>query len=241
MYRQKKLYDTISLAIKYLDDIDELIPFLERKGREHAEEFHCDRKHYEKIGECLFWSLKRSLGNTAWTKDVEEAWIWVYDVFSKTMADAGETYLLQRRKAAVLRTWQAVEDALEMKNNLATQATQLFYEHLFEKHPSIMPMFENSDIHGQAIKLFKTIHMAVHVLDCPDDLTPTLQEMGRRHGRKYKIKREHYDAVGECLVWTLKMGLGDAWTEEVADAWTWVYHMMAKTMADASEEAEKKE
>ena len=65
-----------------------------------------------------------------------------------------------------------------------------------------------------------------------------------QHAQEWKVKREHYDAVGECLLWTLEAGLGDAWTDEVKDAWTWVYGVISKTMADAGDKAlvdEKKE
>ena len=51
----------------------------------------------------------------------------------------------------------------------------------------------------------------------------------------------HYDAVGECLIWTLKTGLKDAWTKEVADAWMWVYQLIAKTMKEAGQEERMKE
>ena len=55
----------------------------------------------------------------------------------------------------------------------------------------------------------------------------------------FGVQREHYDAVGECLIWTLNAGLKDAWTDDVADAWVWVYQMIAKTMGDAGEMALK--
>ena len=57
----------------------------------------------------------------------------------------------------------------------------------------------------------------------------------QQHAREWQCEREHYAAVGECLIWTLKTGLGDAWTEDVADAWTWVYGVIEKTMADAGD------
>ena len=64
-----------------------------------------------------------------------------------------------------------------------------------------------------------------------------------QHALEWKAERAHYEAVGECLIWTLKTGLADAWTDEVADAWTWVYGVISKTMADAGDAAleEKKE
>ena len=37
------------------------------------------------------------------------------------------------------------------------------------------------------------------------------------------------------------MGLGDTWTDDVADAWNWVYRMMADAMVEAGEEEVKKQ
>ena len=51
------------------------------------------------------------------------------------------------------------------------------------------------------------------------------------------MQKEHYDAVGECLLWTLETGLGDAWTSDVAEAWTWVYGVIGSTMSGAGEKA----
>lgn len=48
----------------------------------------------------------------------------------------------------------------------------------------------------------------------------TLRKLSQ-HANEWHAEREHYTAVGECLLWTLKTGLGDAWTPDVADAWTW--------------------
>ena len=85
--------------------------------------------------------------------------------------------------------------------------------------------------------MFKTVTLAVEYLNDVDALLPKLEELGARHATEWKCKREHYDAVGAALLWTLKTGLGEAWTEDVADAWTWVYGVIATTMADAREKA----
>lgn len=56
----------------------------------------------------------------------------------------------------------------------------------------------------------------------------------RRHATEFSTLPEHYDAVGKTLVWTLSTGLGDAWTPEVADAWTWVYGVIAFHMGEGA-------
>ena len=57
--------------------------------------------------------------------------------------------------------------------------------------------------------------------------------MGERHV-SYGVKAEHYDIVGATLLWTLEQGLGDNFTDEVKEAWTIAYGLIAGTMIDAA-------
>lgn len=121
---------------------------------------------------------------------------------------------------------------------LGVKATKLFYERLFDQYPSVKPLFANSDMDTQASHLHKTIHMAVNMLDDLPSLVPVLQQLGARQAINYQAELPHYSAVGESLLWTLETGLGpDIWTPEVADAWTWVYGVIADTMAQGATEA----
>jgi len=64
---------------------------------------------------------------------------------------------------------------------------------------------------------------------------PAVQEMGRRHV-DYGVKDEHYDTVGEALIWTLGAGLKDDFTEDTKAAWIGVYTLVATTMKEAAAE-----
>lgn len=143
---------------------------------------------------------------------------------------AKETALFNKRKEAITSTWKAVGDGL------GVEATKLFYKRLFEQYPDVVPLFGGADMDKQAEKLLQTISVAVDYLTKIDELVPILQNLGKRHALEWEVKREHYDAVGECLIWTLKTGLGDAFTDEVADAWTWVYGVISTTMSDAGDQ-----
>lgn len=136
--------------------------------------------------------------------------------------------LMERRKSLLQKSWKAVGDTL------GVQATQLFYQRLFEQYPDVQPLFADTDMEAQAQKLLKTITMAVEFLDHMDELVPKLQALGRTHAC-WKVQREHYNAVGASLLWTLEQGLGSSWTPEMAEAWTWVYGVISTTMADAGE------
>ena len=114
----------------------------------------------------------------------------------------------------------------------AAGAADLFYRRLFELDPDLRPLF-TSDIGEQGARLMAMIGLAVDGLDELDALTPAVQALGIRH-RGYGVRPEHYDTVGEALLWTLGQGLGDAFTPDVRAAWAETYGLLAGVMRDAA-------
>ena len=114
----------------------------------------------------------------------------------------------------------------------AAGAADLFYRRLFELDPDLRPLF-TSDIGEQGARLMAMIGLAVDGLDDLDALTPAVQDLGVRH-RGYGVRPEHYDTVGEALLWTLGQGLGDAFTPDVRAAWTEISGLLAGVMKDAA-------
>jgi hemoglobin-like flavoprotein len=46
----------------------------------------------------------------------------------------------------------------------------------------------------------------------------------------YGVTDAHYGSVGAALLWTLGQGLGEAFTDEVRDAWAAAYTLLAGVM-----------
>ncbi|MBX9843119.1 MAG: hemin receptor [Xanthobacteraceae bacterium] len=109
---------------------------------------------------------------------------------------------------------------------------RLFYDRLFTIAPEVKPLFKG-DIAEQSRKLMDTLALAVGMLRDMPTLVITLEGLARRHVG-YGVKDEHYDKVGEALLWTLEKGLGDAFTAQVRDAWTALYLAVAQIMRDAA-------
>ena len=120
---------------------------------------------------------------------------------------------------------------------IADKAAELFYGRLFELEPSYRQMFKN-DMTEQGKKLMKTINIAVEALDDVEPLVPTLKQMGADHAG-YGVVDRDYNVVGAALLWTLEQGLGEAFTDEVRNAWAAVYDVLAGTMKAGAAEAEK--
>jgi NAD(P)H-flavin reductase/hemoglobin-like flavoprotein len=111
-----------------------------------------------------------------------------------------------------------------------------FYSTLFLAHPETRQMFP-TNMAGQRDRLVTALGHIVSNVDQVDQLVGFLQGLGADH-RKFAVRAEHYPAVGEALVATLRHFLGDQWTEDLANDWTAAYGLIAQVMTDAAKEAE---
>jgi len=128
-----------------------------------------------------------------------------------------------------------VQDSFAVIAPIADDAAALFYRRLFELDPSLERMFRG-DMTLQRKRLMQMLTAAVKGLDRVDQLIPVVQDLGRRHAT-YGVTDAHYDTVGTALLWTLEMGLGEAFTPETRQAWAAVYDVLATTMQQAAREA----
>ena len=111
---------------------------------------------------------------------------------------------------------------------ISEQAAMLFYDRLFEVAPSVKAMFP-ADMTEQRKKLMGTLAVVVNGLGDLGSVLPAASALAKRHV-SYGAKPEHYPVVGGTLLWTLEKGLGEAWTPDVADAWTAAYGTLSGYM-----------
>ncbi|GGO35687.1 globin family protein [Deinococcus humi] len=133
-----------------------------------------------------------------------------------------------RQTALVQSTFCLVEP-------IAEDASRLFYARLFELDPDLRLLFPH-DLSGQGRKLMTALGLVVRGLRTPDAILPAVRELGRRHGG-YGVRDEHYEVVGSALLWTLKQGLGEAFTSEVQAAWSAAYALLSGEMRVAAQGA----
>ena len=132
------------------------------------------------------------------------------------------------------------EQVLLIKNSwekvlpIAETAAELFYGKLFELDADLKPLFKGN-MKEQGAKLMKMINAVVNSLDKLETIVPAVQSLGERHVG-YGVKDEHYDTVAAALLWTLGQGLGELFTDEVKEAWTAAYVILATTMKEAAKE-----
>jgi hemoglobin-like flavoprotein len=109
---------------------------------------------------------------------------------------------------------------------------RMFYDRLFVIAPDTRALFR-SDMASQTQKLMDTLAMAIASLREMTSLVAMLEAMAIRH-TKYGVRDEHYDKVGEALLWTLEQVLGPAFTPDVRGAWATLYGTVAGVMRNAA-------
>jgi hemoglobin-like flavoprotein len=148
--------------------------------------------------------------------------------------------LSDEEKKILKDSWRLVVPIMET-------ASDLFYRRLFELKPSYRELFP-ADMTAQKRKLMVTLAFAVKSADWAaeswaddvsqsDDLFLVVLALGRRHGMLYKIPEDSYPVVGEALMWTLHMGLGQAFTDEARAAWTKLYRLLSSIMVMGTRQA----
>lgn len=130
--------------------------------------------------------------------------------------------------ALTQRQIQLIQNSFRQVEPIAEKAAGIFYDALFAIDPSLKPLFRN-DIKVQGRKLMSMLKAAVDGLDDLETLVPVLQQLAQRHN-SYGTRKSHFTPVGNALLYTLKIGLGEGFTEEVRQAWITVIHIVADTM-----------
>jgi len=123
---------------------------------------------------------------------------------------------------------QLVKSSWSQVTPIAQQAGELFYKNLFEAAPGVRHLFK-SDTKDQSKKLMAMISMVVSELDNLDKILDDVKQLAKRHDR-YGAQPEHYAVVGETLIKTLKMGLGEKWNDETEQAWISAYTILSGAM-----------
>ncbi len=100
--QKKKLMQMLTVAVRGLNRLDQIVPAVQALGRRHAG-YHVKAEHYATVANALLWTLEQGLGPD-FTPDVKAAWVEVYTVLADTMIaaqrDAQTATLVRKPRAA---------------------------------------------------------------------------------------------------------------------------------------------
>jgi nitric oxide dioxygenase len=87
--QRKVLMQTLTVVVKSLDRLEQIVPAVQALGRRHAG-YGVREPHYATVGDALLWTLEQGLGE-AFTPAVRDAWASAYGTLSSVMIDAART------------------------------------------------------------------------------------------------------------------------------------------------------
>lgn len=84
--QRKVLMQTLTVVVKSLDRLDQIVPAVQALGRRHAG-YGVREEHYATVGDALLWTLEQGLG-PAFTPPVRDAWTAAYGTLASVMIEA---------------------------------------------------------------------------------------------------------------------------------------------------------
>jgi hemoglobin-like flavoprotein len=84
--QRKKLMQMITVAVRGLERLNELVPAVQALGRRHVN-YGVTDAHYDTVGAALLWTLEQGLGE-AFTPETREAWTATYLTLAGVMKGA---------------------------------------------------------------------------------------------------------------------------------------------------------
>jgi len=132
-----------------------------------------------------------------------------------------------------------IDESLRLLGDRADRVVGYFYAAMFVEAPQLRSLFPAA-MDTQRDRLFRALTGAVSNMAAPERLTEQLTALGRDH-RKYGVRAEHYDVVGQALITSLKHHQPDIWVPELEAAWLKAFGVMADLMMDGASEAATRE
>ncbi|EKX33112.1 hypothetical protein GUITHDRAFT_59227, partial [Guillardia theta CCMP2712] len=107
---------------------------------------------------------------------------------------------------------------------------EMIYDCLFKLAPNATHLFTKPREY-MAIKMGDTLGMLVSFADDPDDMKKQVASLGLRHV-KYNVRPHHIPLIAPVIVNVLAEACGEAWSEEIEQAWSTVIHMVCQNMVE---------
>jgi hemoglobin-like flavoprotein len=108
-----------------------------------------------------------------------------------------------------------------------------FYSRFFALAPDARRMFPD-DMEWQQLKLMDMIAAIVGALDKREIFQSIIRFSGRQHAL-FGVKRSHFVAFGDALMWGLEQQFGPSFTPELKQAWITLYDEAQSEMIRAAQ------
>jgi hemoglobin-like flavoprotein len=110
--------------------------------------------------------------------------------------------------------------------------TALFYQELFQRDPSLRPLF-TTDMAEQRVKFAQKLTEIVRTMPRLSELLSHTRALGARHVG-YRVRAADYQTVGDSLIAALAGVLGEEFDAPTREAWVLAFNIVAETMLEGA-------
>ena len=118
----------------------------------------------------------------------------------------------------------------------AQAVARLFYERLFEQDPAVRRLFGYTDMVAHRRELLVRVTVCVGALDRVETVRSPLEGLAQQIADA-GVQDRHYAVAESALLWTMAQVLGDAWTDDVHEAWAAACGALTTIMRRTAEQA----
>jgi len=125
---------------------------------------------------------------------------------------------------------------LQLSYTQISSATDEVAERFHRRLLRLDPALRRADLKSEGRKLLQLIGLAVRKLDRPEEVTQAARDLGREYSDR-GLTEEHFDTMGEALLWTLEQVLGEDGLDRIErTAWIHVYRTLTGWMKEGAQE-----
>jgi nitric oxide dioxygenase len=187
-------------------------------------------EHYPWVANSLLQAIKDTLGDAA-TDEVMIAWGEAYWFLANLLIER-ERKLYQ--SALTDEKKKIVKETAPLLKEHGEAITTRMYEIMFNNYPDVKPLFKNAPNNQNQILARSIVAYAENIDNLPA-LEGAIEKIAKHH-IDTEVKPIHYPWVIESLLQAMKDVLGDAITQEVADAWFAAYWFLADILMKREKE-----
>jgi hemoglobin-like flavoprotein len=132
---------------------------------------------------------------------------------------------------------ETLETSFDLIAPRGEELVDVFYTRLFEAAPSVEPLFAHTDMQKQKSMLLAILVLLRKSLRDLEEIAPKLRQLGARHVG-FGARPEHFPVVAQVMLESMAEIAGEAWSEEIAEAWAAALGLVTTTMLEGMAEAQ---
>lgn len=127
-----------------------------------------------------------------------------------------------------------VQSILEKVFPFMNEVSQMFYDELFKRDPSLKSLLNTTDTHIQRQMVINMLSVVTQGINNRfEALIPLMHDIYNRHSEFYHVKPTYYLTAGKALITVLEKYIGEDFTPAVKNAWLEFYNAMVESMLNA--------